>query len=141
MWHSRVINVVLLVLVIMGALSVVTSQHKARKLFISLQQEKDHAHQMEVEWGQLQLEQSTWAAPARVETIASQKLQMQTPKKEQIRFIRIGQVAETRAADVAAKTQLAGQSSVQAQSADAAETGNAAELWEKLKKRLNGSGQ
>jgi len=141
MWHSRVINVVLLVLVIMMALSVVTSQHKARKLFISLQQEKDHAHQMEVEWGQLQLEQSTWAAPARVETIASQKLQMQTPKKEQIRFIRIGQVAEGRAADVAAKTQFAGQSSVQTQSADAAETGNAAGLWEKLKKRLNGAGQ
>jgi cell division protein FtsL len=88
--RSGFINGLLLVLVVMGALSVVTSQHQARKLFIALQQEKEHARQMEVEWGQLQLEQSTWAAPARVEKIAVQQLQMQLPKKEQVRFIRTG---------------------------------------------------
>jgi cell division protein FtsL len=43
---------------------------------------------MEVEWGQLQLEQSTWAMPARVEKIAGLKLHMQMPKDGQIRFIR-----------------------------------------------------
>lgn len=91
MSRSTLLNVLLLVLVVAAALSVVTSQHKARKSFIALQQEKEHARQMEVEWGQLQLEQSTWAAPARVETIASQRLQMQLPKKEQVRFIRIVQ--------------------------------------------------
>ena len=51
----------LLVVVVVCALSVVTSQHKARKLFIELQKEKEQAQQMDVEWGQLQLEQSTWA--------------------------------------------------------------------------------
>jgi cell division protein FtsL len=60
MWHSGFLQGLLLVLVMTGALSVVTSQHQARKLFIALQQEKEHAHQMEIEWGQLQLEQSTW---------------------------------------------------------------------------------
>lgn len=70
------------------ALGVVTSQHKARKLFVELQKEKDRAQQMEVEWGQLQLEQSTLAMPARVEKIASLKLRMQLPKSGQIRFIR-----------------------------------------------------
>lgn len=89
MWRSGFLQGLLLVLVITAALSVVTSQHQARKLFISLQQEKEHARQMEVEWGQLQLEQSTLAAPARVEKIASQQLQMQLPKKEQVRFIRV----------------------------------------------------
>ena len=79
----------LLVAVVLCALSVVTSQHKARKLFIELQKEKEHAQQMEVEWGQLQLEQSTWAAPARVEQVAVQKLQMQLPKNGQVKFIRI----------------------------------------------------
>jgi cell division protein FtsL len=88
MWHSGFLQGLLLVLVMTGALSVVTSQHQARKLFIALQQEKEHAHQMEIEWGQLQLEQSTLAAPARVEKIATQQLQMQLPK--QVRFIRIG---------------------------------------------------
>lgn len=82
------INLLLLVGVIACALGVVTSQHKARKLFIELQNEKDRAQQMEVEWGQLQLEQSTWAMPTRVEKIASVKLQMQLPKSSQIQFIR-----------------------------------------------------
>lgn len=79
----------LLVAVVLCALSVVTSQHQARKLFIELQKEKEHAQQMEVEWGQLQLEQSTWAAPARVEQVAVRKLQMQLPKNGQVQFIRI----------------------------------------------------
>ena len=79
----------LLVAVVLCALSVVTSQHKARKLFIELQKEKEQAHQMEVEWGQLQLEQSTWAAPARVEQVAVRKLQMQLPKNGQVQFIRV----------------------------------------------------
>jgi cell division protein FtsL len=78
----------LLLVVVMCALSVVTSQHKARKLFIELQKEKEYAQQMEVEWGQLQLEQSTWATPARVEQIAVKQLQMQLPKSGQVQFIR-----------------------------------------------------
>lgn len=89
MSRNTLLGIVLLIAVVASALSVVTAQHQARKLFIALQQEHERAHQMEVEWGQLQLEQSTWAAPARVEAIASQRLQMQLPKKEQVRFIRV----------------------------------------------------
>jgi cell division protein FtsL len=82
-------NLLLLLAVVVCALSVVTSQHKARKLFAELQKEKELAQQMEVEWGQLQLEQSTWAMPARVEQIASRQLHMQMPKPGQIRYVRI----------------------------------------------------
>ena len=81
-------QLLLLVGVIACALGVVTSQHKARKLFVELEKEKERAQQMEVEWGQLQLEQGTWAMPARVENIATTKLQMQQPKSTQIQFIR-----------------------------------------------------
>ncbi|MBI5626521.1 MAG: cell division protein FtsL [Nitrosomonadales bacterium] len=83
------LNVLLLLAVVICALSVVTSQHKARKLYIELQQEKEHAQQMDVEWGQLQLEQSTWATPARVEKIAAQQLQMHLPKSGEVQFIRV----------------------------------------------------
>ncbi len=83
------LNLLLLFLAIICALSVVTSQHKARKYFIELQSEKDKAQQMEVEWGQLQLEQSTLALPARVEKIASRQLQMQMPQGKQIQFVRV----------------------------------------------------
>ena len=80
-------SLVLLLLAMVCALSVVTAQHKARKLFAELQREKDKAQQMEVEWGQLQLEQSTWAMPARVEKIAVMKLQMQLPDGAHVQFI------------------------------------------------------
>ena len=82
-------NLLLLLVVVVCALSVVTSQHKARKLFAELQKEKGLAQQMDVEWGQLQLEQSTWAMPARVEQVASRKLHMQMPKPGQVRYVRI----------------------------------------------------
>lgn len=82
------VHLVLLLAVIACALGVVTSQHKARKLFVELQKEKDRAQQMEVEWDQLQLELGTLATPARVEKIAGAKLQMQLPKGGQVQFIR-----------------------------------------------------
>ena len=82
------LHLLLLIMVIVSALSVVTSQNKARKLFAELQKENDRAQQMEVEWGQLQLEQSTWATSARVEKIAVNQLKMQLPEGHQIRFIR-----------------------------------------------------
>ena len=82
------LNVFLLILVIACALGVVTSQHKARKLYVELQKEKDRAQQMDVEWGQLQLGQGTLAMPARVEKIAAGQLQMQMPQSRQIRYIR-----------------------------------------------------
>lgn len=83
------LNVMLLFIAIACALGVVTSQHKARKLFVALQQEKDRAQQMDVEWGQLQLEQGTLAMPARVEKIAVQQLQMQRPQSRQTRYVRM----------------------------------------------------
>jgi cell division protein FtsL len=86
------LNLMLLCMAIACALGVVTSQHKARKLFVELQKEQELARQMEVEWGQLQLEQSTWAMPTRVERIASRQLQMQLPRTEKIQFIRLEQV-------------------------------------------------
>ena len=87
--NRNALNVILLLAVVICALSVVTSQHKARKLYIELQKEKEHAQQMDVEWGQLQLEQSTWATPARVEKIATQQLQMHLPKSGEVQFIRV----------------------------------------------------
>ncbi len=84
------LNVLLLVVVIACALGVVTSQHKARKLFVDLQYEKERAQQMDVEWGKLQLEQSTLAMPTRVEKLARQQLQMQLPANDQMRLVSIG---------------------------------------------------
>ncbi|HMX17484.1 MAG TPA: cell division protein FtsL [Rhodocyclaceae bacterium] len=77
-------NLFLLLLAVACALGAVSSNHRARKLFMDLEREQNRARELEVEWGQLQLEQSTWAAHARVEKIAREKLGMRTPMPGQI---------------------------------------------------------
>ena len=77
----------LLVVVVVCALAVVTSQHQARKAFTALEQAQLQQRKLEVEWGQLQLEQSTWATHARVEKIASEQLHMQLPDVDRVHVI------------------------------------------------------
>jgi cell division protein FtsL len=73
------LNLTLLAILIACALSLVSSQNKARKLYVELQKEQELAKQLDVEWGQLQLEQSTWAMHGRIEKIAIQQLNMSVP--------------------------------------------------------------
>jgi len=73
------LNALLLVLVIGCALAVITSQHRARLAFVSVEAAQETARKLEEEWTQLQLEQSTWARNKRVESIASSKLGMRLP--------------------------------------------------------------
>jgi cell division protein FtsL len=75
---SRV-NVTLLLIAVCCALGTVTSQHKARKLFQSLEKEQERTRQLEVEYDQLQLELSAWAAHSRIEKIARERLKMTQP--------------------------------------------------------------
>jgi cell division protein FtsL len=78
------LNMLLLLAAVFCALSVVTSQHKARKLFQALETEQERAKQLEVEYGQLQLELSTWATSPRIEKIAREKLRMSVPQATRI---------------------------------------------------------
>ena len=72
-------NMILLMVLVVCALGVVTSQHRARKLFQDLENEQERARQLDVEYGQLQLEMSTWATHPRIEKIARERLRMVTP--------------------------------------------------------------
>lgn len=81
------INILLTLILVACALGVVTSQHKARKLFVELEKEQQLARQLAEEWGQLQLEQSTWATHARIEKIATEQLQMRLPDPKLIQTI------------------------------------------------------
>ncbi len=81
------LNILLILIVIACALSVVTSQHEARKLFMELEKKQEQTRQLAIEWGQLQLEQSTWAMRARVEKIATKQLFMRVPDASQIQVI------------------------------------------------------
>ena len=81
------LNLLLLAALVFCALSLVTSRHQARKLFVELEREQKLARTYDVEFGQLQLEQSTWAMPARIENIAREQWKMQLPRPGRIQVV------------------------------------------------------
>lgn len=70
---------VLFLVVLMSALGVVYGKHHSRSLFMDLQVENAERDRLNVEWGQLQLEQSTWATHGRIEEMARDRLDMTLP--------------------------------------------------------------
>lgn len=79
------LNVVLALVLVMCALAVIQAQHRSRTYFVELERLKKEARALEEQWGQLQLEQSTWANPARVDTLARTQLGLVPPSQERIR--------------------------------------------------------
>jgi len=83
------LNLTLFGVLVICALALVTAQHQARKLFISLEKEQETAKQLDIEWDQLQLEQSTWAMHSRVEQIASSELAMKVLPSGRVRMVAV----------------------------------------------------
>ena len=83
------LNLLLLLVLLACALGLVTSQQKARKLFTQLELEQGRARELEVEYGQLQIEASTWGQHARVGRIASAALGLRTPDPRRVRLIEL----------------------------------------------------
>ncbi len=81
------LNLILYFALMFSALGLVNAQHKARKLYIELDQLNQAEKQYNQEYGQLQLEQSTWAMHSRIEQIAAQALQMQVPDAKRIQVV------------------------------------------------------
>ncbi len=81
------LNLLLLLVLVVCALGLVTSQHKARKLFSELERAQARAHELDVEYGKLQLEASTWALHARIERVATGTLGMRTPDARRVRVV------------------------------------------------------
>jgi cell division protein FtsL len=84
------LNLLLLAVLVGCALSLVTSRHQARKLFVELEREQAATRGYETEYGQLQLEQSTWAMPARTDKIAREQLRMQLPGPGRVEIVSAG---------------------------------------------------
>lgn len=79
------INVVLALGLMVCALLLINAQNHARKNFVQLERLKREARSLDEQWGQLRLEQSTWASSARVETVARKRLRLITPPLDHIR--------------------------------------------------------
>lgn len=73
------LNLILTVVLTICALAVVSAQHRARQLFKAIETEQERSRGLEVEFGQLQIEQSTWAVHTRIERVAIDRLRMRRP--------------------------------------------------------------
>lgn len=67
---------VLTCLLVLCALALVNAQYKARSLFIALERAQSKSRQLDIDWAQLQLDQSTLGKHARIELVARRDLHM-----------------------------------------------------------------
>jgi cell division protein FtsL len=73
------LNLILLIALVGCALSVVTSQHRARKFFMELQTAQDAERKLDQEWRELQIESQTVGTGKRIEQKAQRELGMTQP--------------------------------------------------------------
>jgi cell division protein FtsL len=64
------------------------AKHRARQLFVELEELNREQDRLQIDWGRLQIEQSTWATHPRIESLARERLQLTTPADEQLVVVR-----------------------------------------------------
>ena len=69
----------LALIVVASAIAAVYAKHETRKLFTELQSLTAERDRLEVDWGRLLIEQSTWSNHARVERLAREQMGMIEP--------------------------------------------------------------
>ena len=82
-----VLVVVFALVCVVSALALIKTKHEARKLFVDLETLTDERDELNIEWGQLQIEQSTWATHARIEQVAADDLSLIRPESTEIYVI------------------------------------------------------
>jgi len=79
-----VLVLVFAVVCVMSALALVYTKHESRRLFVELESLTQERDELNIEWGQLQIEQSTWATHARIEQVATDDLALVRPDSTEI---------------------------------------------------------
>ncbi len=69
---------------VLSAIALVYTKHESRKLFVELEKLTHERDDLNIEWGQLQIEQSTWAQHARIEQVATEDLSLVRPEAREI---------------------------------------------------------
>lgn len=76
---SKLALLMLWLLLLASAVGVVWAKQQSRNQFVQLQRLQKERDQLDTEWGQLRLEQSTWVTYGRIEKIAHDDLHMSVP--------------------------------------------------------------
>jgi cell division protein FtsL len=82
--REHVTLLLLALAVFISSFAVIYTKNCQRNLYIQSQSFSAAANQMQTNWGKLLLEQSAWSQQSRIESIATQKLDMVLPKPRAI---------------------------------------------------------
>jgi len=82
--QSSMLVFVFAVVCVLSAIALVYTKHESRKLFVELEGLTHERDGLNIEWGQLQIEQSTWAQHARIEKVATKDLALVRPDATEI---------------------------------------------------------
>ena len=63
---------------------VIKAKHQSRQLFVELEELNRERDRLQIDWGRLQLEQSTWGTHPRIESLASQRLNLASPRPDEV---------------------------------------------------------
>jgi cell division protein FtsL len=84
------LNLILTIALVLCALSLVNAQYQARRLFIELERAQAQSRQLDIEWAQLQLDQSTLGKHARIEANARRDLNMVPLTPARTQYLTVG---------------------------------------------------
>ena len=87
--NGSLLMLVLFVSVLLSAIAVAYCAHWNRQLLNELYGELSVRDKAQAEWGRLILEQSTWTAHSRIETLATEQLRMHIPAAADVRLVRL----------------------------------------------------
>ncbi|MES2831284.1 MAG: cell division protein FtsL [Pseudomonadota bacterium] len=90
------LNLVVTILLVLCALSLVKAQYYARSKFIQLERAQAMARQLDIEWSQLELDQSTLGKHARIEATAREELKMMPVSAPRTQYLTAAAVADSR---------------------------------------------
>jgi cell division protein FtsL len=84
---TKILMTISTVLLLTSAIGVIWSKHQSRTAFIELQRLQAERDRLDIEWGQLKIQQSYSATPGRVEQVAYTDLKMVTPRPTDVRIV------------------------------------------------------
>lgn len=73
------------------AVAVVELRHESRTLYAQLQKLQQERDGLNVEWGQLLLEEGAWSQQRRIEAVARAQLGMELPNAQQVRALSLSE--------------------------------------------------
>ena len=85
--HSFLLVFAFALVCVLSSIALVYTKHESRKLFVELEGLTHERDNLNIEWGQLQIEQSTWATHARIERVATDDLSLARPASSEIFII------------------------------------------------------